>query len=96
MSEEKCIPHGFTNCCNIVIPALPADDCLDFHLGNCSGEVEYRMPLSGTGKSFPRCDQHWSERLDIQAGINRRYPDSPMPPSDFDPTYAGETWDDDY
>ena len=72
---------------------LVPTDCLDHHLGNCAGEVEFRMPLSGTGKSFVRCDQHWSERLDIQAGINERYPDSPFAPSDFDPTYAGEVWD---
>lgn len=60
----------------------------------CSGPVEYRMPLSGTGKSFPRCDRHWSERLDQQAGIDRRYPTHR--PADFDPAYAGESWDGDY
>lgn len=72
-------------------------ECLDDY-GNdeCKGAIEYRMPLSGTGRSFPRCDGHWSERLDVQEGINRRYPDSPSAPSDFDPTYAGERWDDDY
>lgn len=61
----------------------------------CAGTVEYRMPLSGTGKSFPRCDAHWSERLDIQQGIDERYPEHA--PSDFDPYYAGEAWgDEDY
>lgn len=75
---------------------LTSDDCLDFHLGDCAGEVEYRYPLSGTGRSFVRCDKHWSDRLDIQAGINERYPDSPFAPADFDPTYAGESWDYDY
>lgn len=64
--------------------------CLDSHKGSCSGEIEYRFSLSPTGKSFPRCDAHWSERLDIQDGINRRYPESQ--PSWFDPTYAGEEW----
>lgn len=74
---------------------LTADQCLEFHKGDCSGDVEYRYPLSGTGKSFVRCDSHWSERLDVQAGINQRYgfADSAMAPSDFDPTYAGERWD---
>jgi hypothetical protein len=96
MSKEKCIPHGFTDCCNIVMPTLDASECLDFHLGNCAGEVEYRMPLSGTGRSFARCDLHWSERLDAQDRINRRYPDSPFAPAGFDPTYAGESWDGDY
>ncbi len=70
--------------------------CLDTHIGDCEGSVEYRMPLSGTGKSFPRCDAHWSERLDRQREIDERYPDSPIPPADFDPLYAGETWDYDY
>lgn len=59
----------------------------------CSGAVEYRMPLSGTGRSFPRCDHHWDKRLDAQEQTNRRY-GSPTPPADFDPLYAGERWDD--
>ena len=57
----------------------------------CSGVVEYRMPLSGTGQSFPRCDHHWEQRLDEQARIVARYPE--LPPRDFDPSYAGESWD---
>ena len=48
-------------------------DCLDFHLGDCDGAVEFRMPLSATGKSFVRCDKHWFDRLDIQEGINASY-----------------------
>jgi hypothetical protein len=69
--------------------------CLDHHEGGCAGAVEYRFPLSATGKSFPRCEKHWAERLDQQAEIDARYPDSPFAPSDFDPSYAGESWDDD-
>lgn len=94
-TNEKCIPHGFENCCNIPEPTIDPSECLNYG-PDCSGAVEYRMPLSGSGKSFVRCDTHWLERLDVQKGINRRYPDSPMPPSDFDPYYAGETWDYDY
>lgn len=71
-------------------------ECLDSYQDECEGTVEYRFPLSGTGRSFPRCDKHWSQRLDVQEGINRRYPDSPFAPSDFDPSYAGESWDEDY
>lgn len=71
-------------------------ECLnDYGDGTCRGPVEYRAPLSGTGRSFPRCDRHWGERLDAQEDINSRYPDSPIAPSDFDPSYAGERWDDD-
>lgn len=65
-------------------------DCLDGPQG-CEGPVEHRMALSATGKSFPRCERHWQLRLDKQAEITRRYP--PMQPADFDPAYAGESWD---
>lgn len=75
--------------------ALPADECINFGV-ECSGDVEYRMPLSGSGKSFPRCEGHWSERLDTEERLRSDYPDSSTPPSWFDPTYAGERWDDDY
>lgn len=68
-------------------------DCLDFD-GTCEGVVEYRMALSATGQSYPRCDKHWAERIKEQERINQRYP--VMAPSDFDPGYAGERWDEDY
>ncbi len=71
--------------------------CLqDYGKGTCQGEVEYRMSLSGTGASIPRCDHHWDERLEAQERIDRDYPDSPVAPSWFDPADAGERWDDDY
>lgn len=73
-------------------------ECLDEHPDGqgCRGPIEYRMPLSATGRSFPRCEAHWEERLDRQAEINERYPDTPIAPSWFDPSYAGERWNDDY
>lgn len=67
-------------------------ECMDRYDGKCQGEVDFRMPLSATGCSFPRCDYHWGVRLDVQAGIDRRYPTHA--PADFDPSYAGESWDD--
>jgi hypothetical protein len=69
----------------------PQPECLD-DVGDetCEGDVEYRMPLSASGKPFPRCDKHWAERLETQQGINERYPHNQ--PSDFDPSYAGESW----
>lgn len=75
--------------------------CLDSRGGDsdaCKGPVEYREPLSGTGASFPRCEAHWSKRLDVQEGINARYghPDSDVPPPGFDPLDAGERYHDDY
>lgn len=70
--------------------------CLDGPEG-CEGAVEYRAPLSAAGRSFPRCDKHWERRLEKQDEINRRYaPNSDVPPADFDPTYAGERWGEDY
>ena len=59
----------------------------------CAGAVEFRLPLSGTGRSFPRCDRHWADRLDEQERISRDYPDSPLAPAWFDPMAAGERWD---
>lgn len=68
-------------------------ECLE-ESEECGGAVEYRMALSGTGRSFVRCDRHWEKRLDKQDEINQRYP--VMQPRDFDPGYAGERWDDEY
>lgn len=71
--------------------------CLDRHDEQCTGTVEMREPLSGTGLPYPRCDAHWDKRLKKQQEINERYaPTSDVPPAGFDPTYAGESWDEDY
>jgi hypothetical protein len=84
------------------MPPVGQPECLDNpgpDMGleeRCSGPVEYRMPLSPSGKPFPRCERHWADRLDRQEQINARYPDSPFPPPGFDPAYAGEHWDYDY
>jgi hypothetical protein len=77
-------------------PKLTHDDCVEGP-ESCKGKVEYRYPLSATGRSFPRCDKHWSKRLDSHERQVARYghPDSPFPPADFDPTYAGERWNED-
>ena len=69
-------------------------ECLDGHGDSCDGTIEQRYPLSGTGRSFPRCDRHWDMRLQALDDIKRRYPD--QRPADFDPMYAGERWDEDY
>lgn len=78
-------------------PELTSADCIDHRGEGCEGAIEYRMALSATGRSFVRCDKAWSDRLDTEEQTRRRYghPDSPFPPADFDPTYAGESWDDD-
>lgn len=78
---------------------LPVTECLgysDTRPDECKGAVEYRMSMSATGISYPRCDKHFSERLDTQERLRRDYPDSSTPPAWFDSSYAGECWDDDY
>lgn len=79
------------------MPHAEIPGCLDGP-DECAGDVEYRMPLSGTGKPFPRCDHHWALRLDKQEEINERYghPESAVAPAWFDPTAIGEHWDEDY
>jgi hypothetical protein len=52
---------------------ITIDPCLDEYMGDCEGEVEYRIPMSPTGKSFPRCEKHFSERLDTQERISKDY-----------------------
>lgn len=74
----------------------PTPTCLDADRSECSGRVEYRTPLSASGRSFPRCEGHWHARLREQERIDEAYPDSPIPPSWFDPAAAGEHWDSDY
>jgi len=72
-------------------------ECLDGPDG-CHGPVNHWPALSGSGLRWPRCEHHYDayvERLQpIMDDINRRYPRHA--PDDFDPYYAGETWDDDY
>ena len=68
--------------------------CLN-HGPECAGPVEYRTPLSGTGRAFPRCDFHWEKRLDEQERIQARY-GSPAAPRDFDPGFAGERWEEEF
>lgn len=67
---------------------------------DCGGVVTEYFALSGSGLAYPRCEKGYAEyvertqpRLDE---VNARYPDSSFAPSWFDPTYAGESWDDDY
>jgi len=64
--------------------------CVDGPDG-CAGTVEFRYPLSPSGRPFPRCDRHWEARLNEQERINVTYPT--LQPADFDPGYAGERWD---
>lgn len=61
----------------------------------CSGDVLTRYSRSGMTSTL-RCEGHEMAHQDVLDGISRRYPDSDVAPSWFDPTYAGESWNDDY
>ena len=61
----------------------------------CGGAVEQRWSRSGMTSTF-RCLDHEIAHQDILDGIANRYPDTPYAPSWFDPTYAGESWNEDY
>ena len=66
--------------------------CLD--CGKTSEDVEYRTTPDRTdGKAFPRCTPCFEKRLDKAEETLKRYPITA--PSDFDPSYAGERWDED-
>jgi hypothetical protein len=62
----------------------------------CSGAVEYRAVPGGT--AVPRCVAHFDARLARYEDPNslERYADSDVAPAWFDPSIAGERWDDDY
>lgn len=75
---------------------MHATECLEYKPDECQGEVQMRDALSESGMPYVRCDFHWRKRIELQHELEQKYPDSPIPPPWFDPTYAGERWDDDY
>lgn len=70
--------------------------CIDGPKG-CEGEVFEEPSMSGATTS-ERCRKHraeYEERVGPKVReIERRYPKHA--PADFDPTYAGERWEEDY
>ena len=71
-------------------------ECLNDHGENtCRGPVEFHSIDPGRTQAYPRCEHHWAERLAQRERSIERYADSDVPPSWFDPTLAGERWDDD-
>lgn len=58
---------------------------------DCAGPLGWHTSIGGTQRVW-RCDAHQMAKLEALEDINSRYPDSPIPPSDFDPFYAGERW----
>jgi hypothetical protein len=76
-------------------PGLPRHECLEWRgpKSGCEGPVEYHSTDPGYRSAFPRCEKHWLERLDREEEY--RQFDTPVAPSWFDPSYAGERWDED-
>lgn len=70
-------------------------ECINSEVGPCRGELSFRRAAGGTC-DVTRCESHWEDRDEIDVRLRGDYPDSPIAPDWFDPTYAGETWDEDY
>jgi hypothetical protein len=66
-------------------------ECLE-HSPDCKGKVT-NTTTDGI-KYWPRCEFHEELRQDLEQRIRERYPYNQ--PSNFDPDYAGERWDDEY
>ncbi len=70
--------------------------CLRDHgEGTCRGAVTERPSFAGTGTPIPECEYHMADSYEKDEAHREVYPDSPNPPGWFDPTAAGERWDDD-
>lgn len=72
---------------------IAANECLEYG-DECHGPVELHS-LDGR-RAWPRCDFHFERRYDRWENSIERYADSDVAPSWFDPSIAGERWDDDY
>ena len=64
---------------------------------DCAGPVAYRYTGRADGKSWPRCDFHHARRIEQASDPSslEYWADSDAPPPWFDPTYAGERWNED-
>ncbi len=74
---------------------LVTTDCLDYREVDpdyCDGPVEYRMAMSPTGRSFPRCDRHFEERYATQQRIVRNY-GGQMDYTGYEPSWQDEAGD---
>ncbi|KQP62935.1 hypothetical protein [Nocardioides sp. Leaf285] len=79
----------------------PLTECLNFAFQDqaepgerCGGEVWMR--ISSGGSRFLKCEACHTRTQAKIAAVRDRYPDSDTAPAWFDPTYAGERWNDDY
>jgi hypothetical protein len=67
-------------------------ECLE-ESDECRGPVEYHT-VGRALRAWPRCAYHQERRMERFENSIERYADSDMPPAWFDPSVAGEVWDD--
>jgi hypothetical protein len=71
--------------------------CIDFNEEDpCKGPIEFHSVDPGRAEAFPRCEKHWAKRLERRENSIEKYENSDVVPAWFDPTYAGERWEEDY
>lgn len=62
----------------------------------CQGFVTGQPSRAGTGTMIYRCQAGHDASEAHARKVRERYPDTDTPPGWFDPTAAGERWNDDY
>ena len=73
----------------------PRGQCMDERDDSpCQGPVAYHSVDPGRATAVERCAKHWADRLDRMSNSVERYANSDLAPSWFDPSFAGERWDD--
>lgn len=88
---ERVIPWAEVHHLTVEVP-YPAEDCLEYDPDECEGPVELRWPGSGHA-SWPRCEFHGDRRVERAEDSIERWADCVLPPSWFDPSAIGESWD---
>lgn len=73
---------------------IHASGCLEYG-ADCRGKVEFHT-VGSSMKAWPRCEYHAERRLERYEHSIEKYADSVLAPDWFDPSIAGERWDDDY
>lgn len=87
------IKYPLAKCEVEVQETIPLEECIQYQPGVCSGEVDYFSPRGFGGPL--RCQVHQVQRMASYMDPNNseRYAESDLPPSNFDPADAGESWD---
>jgi hypothetical protein len=69
------------------------EECLEYGT-DCLGDVDLHWVGTST-KAWPRCQFHAARRQQRYEDSIERYADSDVPPDWFDPSVAGERWNED-